>query len=163
MAIVNSGSQSSIAGDFLHLASEAIRSEQSSEGALRTAISRVYYAVYLTARDQLFGLDGTGLTGGKRKLLEREFRLKRRRDPGSHDLIIFAITDIQKTPTLNPLTLSQQVGQLKEARIHADYHFTTGKLMAIPEDNWRDYAEKNIALASQLLAVARKLPSYKSP
>ena len=144
----------------MHLASEAIRNEQSSEGALRTAIGRAYYAVFLTVRDQLFGPDGTRLTRTIRKRLRKRFRQARRWDPGSHDLVIFAITDITPTVTLRPLGLSQQVSQLKEARIHADYYFTLDNLRGIPKDSWREYADESIALASQLLPVARKLPSY---
>ena len=115
--------------------------------------------MYLTVRDQLFGPDETWLTQSKRKQLQKKFG-KGKRPPGSHELVILAITDIKATGTMGPLVLSQQVSQLKEARVHADYHFTLVNLNRIAEESWREYAEKSVALASQLLPVARLLPSY---
>jgi hypothetical protein len=157
LALVSSGS--SIFDDFFHLASQAIKDTESSEGALRTAISRAYYAVFLTARDQLFGPDETGLTSSKRKKLRKKFGQKKR-PVGSHDWIIFAISDIKPTVTVRPLTLQSQVSQLKEARVHADYHFTSQNLQGIPYNTWREYATKVVELASQVLPVARQLPPY---
>ncbi|MDP2726108.1 MAG: hypothetical protein Q8P59_01060 [Dehalococcoidia bacterium] len=145
--------------DFFHLAAQTVRDNGSSEAALRTAISRAYYAVLLATRDKLFGPDGLRLTGPIRKQLGKKFGVKTKRNPGSHDLIIFAITDVEKTATLNPLTLSQQLGQLKEARVHADYHFAEDNLEDIPKADWREYAVENVTLASQLLPMAEGLPS----
>lgn len=164
MGIKTEGLQSIISDDFLHLAAEVLRNEQSSEGALRSAISRAYYSTFLAARDKLFGPDGSGLTNQKRKRLAQKFRQTHKWDPGSHDIVIFAIADIvmpSRSPTiLRPLVLSQQLSQLKEARVHADYHFTQDNLNTIPANSWRDYAKESVALASQILPTVRKLPSY---
>lgn len=163
MAIVNSCSQTAISDGFLRLATEIVKNSQSPEGELRTAISRAYYSVFLTVRDRLFGADGIGLTKSIRKKLNHRFEQKHQRNPGSHDRILFALTDLTFSSTIRPLTLSQQISQLKVARVHADYHFTIGKLQEIPYDTWSVYANHMVALASQLLPDARRLPSYKSP
>ena len=163
MGIVKPGSRASICNDYLRLASEAVRDSQSSEGSLRTAISRAYYAVFLSVRDHLFGPDGANLTSRKRNKLVRKFRQAQKKSkwyPGSHDLIIFSITDVILTGMVRPVTLSQQVSQLKEARIHADYDFTSQNLKNIPYSTWREYANESIALASQLLPLAEKLPAH---
>jgi len=123
---------------------------------LRAAISRAYYAVFLTVREQLFGPDGRRLTKRIRKHLNKKSKSNLR----SHDVFIFAITDVQPSATLSPVVLSQQVGQLKEARIHADYNFSLDKLKTIPKQTWREYAEEAIPLALHLLTVTRKLPPY---
>lgn len=158
--MITSGSQSSVADDFLHLASDAVRDAQASEGALRSAISRAYYAVFLTVRDQLFGLDAISLSNKERKDLERKFRKAHSRAPGSHDLVIFALADVQPNKTVHPLTLQQQVRQLKEARVHADYHFTAGTLKGVAKQSWREYAEECVIIASQLLPTTRRLPRH---
>lgn len=160
MAITSSASQESISDDFLHIASEAVRNAQSSEGALRSAISRAYYSVFLTARDKLFGSDQIQLTNTIRKQLSKKFKKSKQKEPGSHDIIIFAITEIKQTSTIKPISFSQQISQLKEARIHADYHFSTTNLARIPYSTWQEYAKENIELASQLLPIARRLPSF---
>ena len=161
MAIINSSSQAAISNGFLRLATEIVQNSQSPEEALRTAISRAYYSVYLTARDRLFGSDAIGLTRKKREALIK--RLKRKHKPsGSHDRVLFALTDLSSTSTIHPLVLSQQIGELKAARIHADYNFTKEHLREIPYDTWSEYADKMVAFASQLLPVTRQLPSYPS-
>ena len=160
MAIVNSSSQASISDGFLRLASEIVRNRQSPEEALRSAVSRAYYSVFLTARDRLFGSDAVGLTSRIRNKLIRRFRHKHGWIPGSHDRIIFAITDLPFSPIIRPLTLSQQISELKEARIHADYYLTNDKLKTIPYDTWLAYTDRMVALASQLLPAARQLPPY---
>ncbi len=157
-----SGTQSSISDEFLRIASDAINNSQSGEGALRSAISRAYYAVFLTVRDQLFGPDGRHLPPNKRKRLQRQFKMKlgSKSYLGSHDLIIYAITAVPHSSTLRPVTLSQQVTLLKKARIHADYDFTLENLQTISKQNWREYAEDNVQLATHLLRESRKLPPY---
>jgi len=75
-------------------------------------------------------------------------------------LVIFALTDIKPTVTLRPLTLHDQVSHLKEARVHADYHFDSQNLQDIPHDTWQEYATEIVELASQVLPVARQLPPY---
>jgi hypothetical protein len=74
--------------------------------------------------------------------------------------VLFAITDLSPTATTRPLTLYQQIDELKEARVHADYHFTGENLKGILYDAWPEYADRMVALASQILPVARQLPSY---
>ena len=152
-------SQLSVSTEFLELASRILRDSQAQEGAMRTAISRSYYSVYLTVRDRLFGPDGRGLRRLERKLT-RKFRRKRKRALGSHELVLFAITDFSPTALMRPLTLYEQIDELKEARVHADYHFTDENLKDIPYDAWSEYADRMVALASQILPVARQLPSY---
>jgi uncharacterized protein (UPF0332 family) len=161
LALATSSSQS-VSDDFLHLAAEILRDPQSSEGALRSAISRAYYAVFISVRDQLFGPDATKLTKPIRKQLNKRYQQVRRRklELGSHDIIIFALTEIRHKTKLPVLTLSTQVGQLKEARVHADYDFTSSNLQSVAKNSWRDYAEETTVLASQVLPLARRLPSY---
>ena len=141
------------------MSAEAVRSDQSDEGTLRSAISRSYYAVYLTVRDRLFGNDGTRLSGTTYRKLREKFRQNRRKDPRSHDLVIFAISETS-APNMLRLTLSQQLDQLKDARVDADYRFEPANLRHVPETTWREYASKNVALASMLLPQARRLPPY---
>ena len=158
MGITGSATQAAIADDFLRLASVTVRCKRASEAALRSAIRRAYYAVFLTARDHLFGADGSRLIGPKRKQLRKKFQQKAFREPGSHDLVIFAVTEVPRSAALKPIVLAQQVEQLKEARVYADYFYSTQKLRGVPYDNWRDYATKSVELASQLLPSARRLP-----
>ncbi len=158
MGITGSATQAAIADDFLRPASVTVRCKRASEAALRSAISRAYYAVFLTARDQLFGADGSRLIGPKRKELGKKFRRKNSRHPGSHDIVIFAVTEVRPSAALKPIVLAQQIEQLKEARVCADYHFTEHNLQGLPYDNWRECATKSVELASQLLASARRLP-----
>lgn len=160
MANVNATPQTSICDDFLRFASTTVQNTRSSEGYLRSAISRAYYSTYLTARDQLFGPDGIGLNRKLRNVLTTKFKKNRNRTPGSHDIVLFAITDLKGTNIIHPLVLYQQIDELKEARTHADYHFTDSNLASLPYASWSDYANKMVALASQILPVTRRLPSY---
>ena len=161
MAIINPSSQSSISDEFLQLASQIVRDSQSKEGALRAAVSRAYYSVFLTVRDELFGPDGVRLTTPIRKQLDQKFQRKKKQWPGSHERILFAITVLAPTAIIRPITLCQQISLLKEARTCADYYFTSDNLKDIPYNTWSKYANEMVALASQLLPVARKLPPYK--
>ena len=153
--------QSAVSDDFIRIAQGAITNSQSNEGELRTAIGRAYYAVFLTARERLFGSDEVRLTRPLKNRLRKKFKRHQRSDPGSHDLIIFAITDINNPPrTLKPLVLAQQLTQLKVARTHADYNFALNRLRTIQKQTWREYAEESVQLASILLGRARTLPPY---
>lgn len=114
----------------------------------------------MTVRDKLFGPDDIRLTKTKRDRLRRRFRVYRHRPPGSHDEVLYALTDLRPTSIIRPLALYYQVDQLKEARTHADYHFTDDKLKDIPCDTWSEYANQMVALASQILPVTRQLPPY---
>jgi len=64
--------------DFFDFAASIVRDQQANEAALQSAISRAYYAVFLTTRDSLFGLDGVLLKKGLRKQLEKKFRGEKR-------------------------------------------------------------------------------------
>jgi hypothetical protein len=114
----------------------------------------------LTVRDQLFGPDAIALTRPVKKALTKRFHQKHKWFPGSHDRVLFTLTDLPTMSTVHPVTLSQQISQLKDARVHADYDFTLDKLRDIPYDTWLEYADHMVAFASQLLPVARLLPSY---
>lgn len=114
-------------------------------------------------RDRLFGADGIGLTKSIKKNLDHRFKQKHQWNPGSHDRILFALTDLTASSIIHPLTFSQQLSLLKVARVQADYNFTIGNLQNIPYDTWSVYANHMVALASQLLPDARRLPSYTSP
>lgn len=138
MAIVASGSREDGAKEFLFLAAEIVRSDTSNEGALRTAISRAYYAVFLTVRDRLFGPDASRLKHKVRQSLDKEYGQRNPgKSPGSHERIIFAITELKPSGHLNPVVLSQQLGQLKEARTRADYLLTKERLKDVECDTWR--------------------------
>jgi hypothetical protein len=160
LAITNTSTQATISDGFLRLATEIVQNSLSPEEAFRTAISRAYYSVYLTVRDRLFGADEIGLTRSIKKDIKRRFKQKHGWYPGSHDRTLFALADLPTTLTTHPLTLLQQVTLLKAARVHADYHFTIGKLQDIPYDTWAVYADNMVALASQILPDAQQLPSY---
>ena len=163
MAIIKSDLQEVICDSYLGLSSEIVRNNKSNEGALRTAVNRAYYSVFLTARDRLFGPDGTGLTKTIKKRIAKIFKQQHTWNPQSHEQIIFAISELSTTGTIYPLALSQQIGELQEARVHADYHFTAETLKDIPYGTWSEYADRMVALASQLLPAAKLLPPYKQP
>jgi len=57
-------------------------------------------------------------------------------------------------------TVGQQLGQLKDARVIADYKLDQKHLAAAGKNSWRDYAEETLALASQVLPSVKKLPRY---
>jgi len=144
--------------EFLSLASSLRTSVQFQEGALRTAVSRAYYTVFLTVRDKLFGPDGKGLSRKVKKRLAKKF--ERKLNPGVHELVLLAIIDHPNIKEKKKITLYQQIAQLKEARVHADYHFSLENLKNIPYDTWAEYTKKMIDLASLILPDAEKLPPY---
>ncbi|MBI4329862.1 MAG: hypothetical protein HY673_01110 [Chloroflexi bacterium] len=72
---------------------------------------------------------------------------------GSHEVIIFAASE-------KSVSLSQQLDQLKEARVLADYRLGRQYLTSVGKQSWLDYARDTLALASQVLPAARKLPRY---
>jgi len=143
--------------EFFSFAGSIVRDSSANEAALRSAISRAYYAVYLVARDSLFGIDGVRLTNAIRKQINKKFRQTGRhtKDPGVHERVIFAITD---KPT--NMTLAQQIDQLREARINADYKMNYKVLAIVGKQSWREYAEETMQLAALVLPSARRLPAY---
>jgi len=159
LAITKSGPQLLISDAYLALASDIVRNSESQEAALRTAISRAYYSVYLTVRDRLFGCDGVGLTNNVKKKLEKRIK-QRGLSTGSHANVISAVALLPAKGITTPMTLSQQIDELQDARIHADYNFGIDKLKDVPYNTWLEYSEKMVALASQLLPATKRLPSF---
>jgi hypothetical protein len=148
------GTTKSVSDEFLRFASEATQNASSTEGVLRSAISRAYYAIFLLARDQLFGSDGEALTNKVRKKLRRDFKQRSNKDlSGSHREILFAVST-------KKITLSQQMGQLYEARLDADYRFSQKNLTRIPHNSWQEYAKETVELAEFLHQEAAKLTRF---
>jgi hypothetical protein len=142
---------------FFKFAAAIVGDVNANEAALRSAISRAYYATFLVSREKLFGLDGVGLTKTTRKKITKKFKLVhgKKREPGTHEIISFAILD--KT---NKLALSQQLEQLKDARVNADYKLSEDVLLDVSKSSWKAYAEETLQLASQVLPLVKTLPSY---
>jgi hypothetical protein len=148
------GTTKSVADEFLRFASDAISDPASNEGILRSAISRAYYAIFLLARDQLFGPDAVMLTKQTKKKLRRDFKKSANRDlAGSHQEILFAVS--RKT-----ITLSQQMRQLYQARINADYHLSAKNLASISHASWRDFAKETVELAQLIQQDTARLPRF---
>ncbi len=145
--------------EFFSFASSIVREPTANEAALRSAVSRAYYSVYLIARDRLFGLDGGQLTARIRKEIAKKFqlkhKLKRQRGLGTHEVVIFAILDKPDS-----VTLSHQLDQLREARINADYKMNQECLSSVGKQSWREYAKETIELATLILPLAKRLPPY---
>ena len=142
------------------MAAQSVKGNAATEGCLRSAISRAYYSVFLTVRDQIFGEDGKQLKNNKlKKELNKSFqtKTKNKRYLNSHEIVIFALSQLKSTVTLQPLALSQQLRQLREARVYADYTFNKQELKQIPFNNWTDYAKQMVALTSQILPIARRI------
>jgi hypothetical protein len=143
---------------FFSYASSAVREPSASEAALRSAISRAYYAVFLVARDRLFGTDAVGLTAQVKKIIIRDFQIRtgrKRSDLGIHETVIFAIRYKRKH-----ITLSDQLDQLREARVNADYRMSGKCLSNVGKQSWLEYAEESMQLAALTLPLAKRLPSY---
>jgi uncharacterized protein (UPF0332 family) len=143
---------------FFSFAGSIVRDANANEAALRSAISRVYYSIYLVARDNLFGRDETQLTSGIKKRIVRNYQLRtqsKKRELGTHERVIFAVLD-----RTNNITLSQQLDQLREARVNADYKMSQKYLTDIRKKSWREYAEETMQLATLVLPIVKRLPSY---
>ena len=157
MSILESGSFNP--HEFFSFAASIVHDTNANESALRSAISRAYYSVYLVARDSLFGLDEMRLTAAIKKKIASKFNLRykqrKRRDLGTHERVIFAILD--KT---HNITLSQQVDQLREARINADYKMSQKCLSDLGKQSWRQYAQETMQLGSLVLPTVKRLTPY---
>ena len=144
--------------DFYHFAGSIIRDPKANEAELRSAVSRVYYSLFLIARDRLFGMDEKNLTEAIRKKITRNYRIKidkKKKRLGTHQVVIFAIQD-----KLKSITLSHQLDQLREARVNADYRIDNKYIREIDKKSWREYAEENMQLAALALPRLKKLPYY---
>lgn len=140
--------------DFFKLASNLGRRPNADEATHRSAISRAYYAVFLSARDKLFGFDEVQLTEPVKKKLRKKHKLEKGDHPGSHELIIFAVS-------LQSLVLSQQLDLLKTARVIADYKLDPKHLKSQGFTTWKDYSHQNLTLTSQLLPTVSALKRHK--
>jgi hypothetical protein len=58
------------------------------------------------------------------------------------------------------VALSQQLDQIREARIDADYRLNQACLIRVGKQNWRQYAEETMQLAASILPQINKIPSY---
>lgn len=146
--------------DYFSFAGAIVRDPNANDAALRAAISRAYYAVFLSARDHLFGIDELSCTVRVRKKIEKNFQIKynlgsKRPYLATHQRVIFSIID--KT---NNVVLSQQLDQLREARVRADYKRNNNCLSEVNKQSWRDYAEETMQLAALVLPMTKRLPSY---
>ena len=152
--------------DFFSLANLLVQSP-SNEAQARSAISRAYYACYLTARDQMFGVDHRQLTDPVWSRISQAAGLRRARRAGSHEVIILALAQNAniRTPGLAK-QLSDSLDQLKGQRVQADYyrdpsHQNTVALFAQHSvSDWSGLGHQALALAAQLLPDLRRVPSF---
>ena len=131
------------------------------ESEFRTVIGRAYYACHLSARDQLFDLDGRLVTSRIRKQLTSGKGTR----GGSHELIIRALASHGRlTPGLQK-RLSDQLSQLKDMRVQADYimdHGTNARAFTkYNAQGWPGLAHAAMTLASSLLPDLLKLPRFR--
>lgn len=145
--------------DFFSYAGSIVSDANSNEAALRSAISRAYYSMFLIARDRLFGLDQVQLNNTKRKQVDKQLLIqysgKRKKQLGVHERVILCVCD--KTQNI---TLYQQLDQLREARVNADYKMSHSCLSTVGKTSWREYAEETLQLSSQILPDLKRLASY---
>lgn len=131
-----------------------------NEADYRSAISRGYYSCFLVARDQLFGIDGVGLTAGIRRQITGSQR------GGTHDAVIKGLANNRLLRPQRAKRLSDQLGQLRNTRVQADYYrnpahqrtvsiFTTYRV-----NNWADLAHATMTLASNLLPDLQSVPAF---
>jgi uncharacterized protein (UPF0332 family) len=145
---------------FFGFAGTIVRDPNANDAALRSAISRAYYAVFLTARDALFGIDEMSCTKAVKVKIAKKHQIYyglKSKQPhlATHQRVIFSVLD--KT---NNITLHQQLEQLKEARVRADYIRNDACLLEVNKHSWRDYAEETMQLAALVLPMAKRLPLY---
>ena len=145
--------------DFFRL-SQNLAADGPDESRHRTAIGRAYYACFLVARDQMFGLDGATLSGPVRR------RVVGHRRAGSHEVVLEAIKSHPRLGPARGKRISDQLGQLKDMRIQADYYRDTQNRNTISifttntANDWIGLANAALALASNLLPELQRLRSY---
>lgn len=120
---------------FFTLASRLAR-YGSEEEDYRCAVSRVYYACFLIARDNLFGNGGA------------------RASESTHRTVIDAIPDAR---------VSRRLNELREMRVQADYYTnpqhrrTRAIFKRHRVSTWAGLAEKSVALAEEVLPALKEL------
>ena len=137
--------------------------KSSTEAELRTAISRVYYACHIIARDRMFGDDASGLRRKDREILAG------RRKTSEHQVVSEAIaqnTGIKKGAAKR---LSDQLGELRSMREQADY-FRNSERDEIKQlfsryrvGGWPGLANTAVARARSLVPELGALGTYKRP
>lgn len=120
---------------FFALASRLVQ-HGGDEEDYRCAVSRAYYACFLTARDNLFGNDGA------------------RASESMHRAVIDAIPDAR---------VSRRLNELRELRVQADYYTnplhrrTRAIFKRHRVSTWASLAEKSLALAEEILPMLKGL------
>jgi uncharacterized protein (UPF0332 family) len=107
---------------FLDFASD-IATSNNSEVALRTCVGRAYYAIYLVARERLLY---------KGLVKRRDVIGKRPRRP--HGAVIDALKRLDRAAQT---TVGQQLGDLFELRVEADYHLQPSAQYRDWSNNWQ--------------------------
>ena len=144
---------------FFSLGQRLVTSNSSDEAELRTAVGRAYYACFLRARDQLFGIDARRLTASVRKRLNP----KRKKNLGSHEIIILALSMNKSVRPAVAKRLSDQLAELKDMRIQADYirdptdQRTTTVFARYAVSDWLGVAHHAMTLASNLFPVLKRI------
>ena len=129
------------------------------EAAFRTSIGRAYYSCFLTARDQLFNIDAANLT----RRIFRSLNLPR---GNSHEAVIKALANHPSIQPARAKRLSDQLRQLKDNRIQADYTrdpqnprrasvFATHQVT-----DWSGLAHVSMILASNLILDLKSIPIF---
>ena len=104
----------------------------------RSAISSAYYSCYLTARNNLFGVDGARM----------------RAEESLHWFVVSAITEKRVSDKLN---------QLRQMRVQADYYTnpqnrrTRAVFKLHRVNSWAGLAGRSLEIAQELLPVLKAL------
>ena len=150
---------------FFGLAQKLLTSTP-DEAECRTAITRAYYSCFLVARDQMFDIDQSRLTSGKRKRISRIASSKRTRQLGSHDLIIAAVANHGTLKAARAKRLSDQLSELRDMRVQADYFRnpqnpnTVSVFARYAVSDWEALAHFAMTLASNLLPDLQRIPRF---
>lgn len=128
----------------------------SNETLSRAAISRAYYACWLTARDSLWGIDGHP-SGSQAKRLTKN----------THEQVIQAVGLNQAEGDAKRKRQRDSLAQLKALRTAADYrhsdtHPAVDKLFQqYKVADWQKLAEQALVLASQILPELSRHPRFQ--
>jgi len=150
--------------DMLKLADFLFRSAGSGchdETRFRAAISRCYYACWLTARDQLWGVDGRPTTGQARLLPRGQSggRL------GSHEQVIEAL-GVQPRVSRGAKRRKDQLASLKELRTVADYrhddkHRDVQRVFGLyGVSSWEKLAQQAFTITANILPELRTIGRF---